>query len=33
LVCNCKVKRKGEEENYVRVCIEGPVMKLDEVVL
>lgn len=33
LVCNCKVKRKGEEGNYVRVCIEGPVMKLDEVVL
>lgn len=33
LVCNCKVKKKGEEENYVRVCIEGPVMKLDEVVL
>ncbi|MCX4362617.1 MAG: dihydroorotate dehydrogenase electron transfer subunit [Clostridia bacterium] len=33
LVCNCKVKRAGEEESYVRVCIEGPVMKLDEVVL
>lgn len=33
LVCNCKVRRAGEEETYVRVCIEGPVMKLDEVVL
>ena len=33
LVCNCKVRRAGEEETYVRVCIEGPVMNLDEVVL
>ena len=33
LVCNCKVKRAGEEETYVRVCVEGPVMKLSEVVL
>ncbi|MDE6189670.1 MAG: dihydroorotate dehydrogenase electron transfer subunit [Clostridia bacterium] len=32
LVCNCKVKRNGKEE-YARVCIEGPVFKLDEVVL
>ena len=32
LVCNCKVKRKGVEE-YARVCVDGPVFKLDEVVL
>lgn len=32
LVCNCKVKRKGGEE-YARVCVEGPVFRLDEVVL
>lgn len=33
LVCNCKVKRAGEEETYARVCIDGPVMDLSEVVL
>ncbi len=33
LVCNCKVKRAGEDETYVRVCVEGPVMKLSEVAL
>ncbi|MDE7337405.1 MAG: dihydroorotate dehydrogenase electron transfer subunit, partial [Clostridia bacterium] len=32
LVCNCKVLRKGVEE-YARVCVDGPVFKLDEVVL
>ncbi|MDE5991394.1 MAG: dihydroorotate dehydrogenase electron transfer subunit [Clostridia bacterium] len=32
LVCNCKVMRKGVEE-YARVCVDGPVFKLDEVVL
>lgn len=32
LVCNCKVKRNGVEE-YARVCVEGPVFRLDEVAL
>lgn len=32
LVCNCKVKRNGEE-GYLRVCADGPVFRLDEVVL
>lgn len=32
LVCACKIKRNGSEE-YLRVCADGPVFKLDEVVL
>lgn len=32
LVCNCKVKR-ADGEGYVRVCKDGPVFLLDEVVL
>lgn len=32
LVCNCKIKRDGTEE-YLRVCKDGPVFCLDEVVL
>ena len=32
LVCNCKVKRAGGEE-YVRVCKDGPVFDIGEVVL
>lgn len=32
LVCNCKVKR-ADGEGYVRVCKDGPVFRLDEVVL
>lgn len=32
LVCSCKIKRNGEE-NYLRVCKDGPVFRLDEVVL
>lgn len=32
LVCNCIVKRNGEE-GYARACIDGPVFNLDEVVL
>lgn len=32
LVCNCKVKKNGEE-TYLRVCKDGPVFRLDEVVL
>lgn len=32
LVCNCKVKRNGQE-GYARVCADGPVFRLDEVVL
>ncbi|MBD5086345.1 MAG: dihydroorotate dehydrogenase electron transfer subunit [Clostridiales bacterium] len=32
LVCNCKVMRKGVEQ-YARVCVDGPVFSLDEVVL
>lgn len=32
LVCACKIKRNGSEE-YLRVCADGPVFNLDEVVL
>ena len=32
LVCNCKIKRNGQE-GYLRVCADGPVFRLDEVVL
>lgn len=32
LVCNCKIKRNGQE-GYLRVCADGPVFALDEVVL
>lgn len=32
LVCNCRVRRAGSEE-YVRVCKDGPVFDLTEVVL
>lgn len=32
LVCNCKVK-KADGETYVRVCKDGPVFDLNEVVL
>ncbi len=32
LVCNCKVRR-ADGEGYVRVCKDGPVFRLDEVVL
>ena len=32
LVCNCKVRR-ADGEGYVRVCKDGPVFLLDEVVL
>lgn len=32
LVCNCKVRRNGEE-GYYRVCKDGPVFLLKEVVL
>lgn len=32
LVCNCKIKRNGKEE-YLRVCKDGPVFALEEVVL
>ncbi|MEG1608617.1 MAG: hypothetical protein RR348_01985, partial [Clostridia bacterium] len=34
LVCNCKIKRSGNDsEEYLRVCKDGPVFLLDEVVL
>lgn len=32
LVCNCKIKR-ADGETYLRVCKDGPVFSLDEVVL
>ena len=32
LVCNCKVKTKNGDK-YLRACVDGPVFKLDEVVL
>lgn len=32
LVCSCKIRRNGEE-GYLRVCKDGPVFALDEVVL
>ena len=32
LVCNCKVKRNGEQ-GYARVCKDGPVFALEEIVL
>lgn len=33
LVCNCKIKKEGKEEEYLRVCKDGPVFELKEVVL
>ena len=32
LVCNCKIKKNGEE-TYLRVCKDGPVFNMNEVVL
>lgn len=32
LVCNCKVRR-ADGETYLRACVDGPVFRLDEVVL
>lgn len=32
LVCNCKIKT-ADGEKYLRACVEGPVFRLDEVVL
>ena len=32
LVCNCKIQRDGKQE-YLRVCKDGPVFNLSEVVL
>lgn len=32
LVCNCKIRTK-DGDKYKRVCVDGPVFKLDEVVL
>jgi dihydroorotate dehydrogenase electron transfer subunit len=32
LCCNCRIKKRGEESRYVRVCRDGPVFDLSEVV-
>lgn len=32
LVCNCKIQKKNEQAMYKRVCVDGPVFPVNEVI-